>query len=278
MRAREILSEVQDWNVEGMYAGQYGLSSKARKEGNQMYLGPYGNYRVWTRDLRQEGDDGNHEWEIEVITKKIPHPFVGKFKSSVSSSYVFPQDNIDDELKRKFDGPREYIVIRMDLKPLIMHDKHNNQDIGGSRVHHVQKVPEGVGSDINMVDFYIWIMNRLNTTMISDGKQSKGGASIWKRLASDPRVDVFAYSPNSNEFSQVDDEGDADLWDTWAGNDDEVVKWANKRRELGHPEADVVDDATKERERISRAYNNILFAVPSNKSKHIDDLIPKGEK
>ena len=69
MRAKEIL-EVQYLKVDGMHAGQYGLSSKGRKLGNQMYLGSYKGFKVWTRDLRQEGDT-NHEWDIEVITKEI---------------------------------------------------------------------------------------------------------------------------------------------------------------------------------------------------------------
>ena len=222
MRAKEIL-EVQYLNVDGMHAGQYGLSSKGRKLGNQMYLGSYKGFKVWTRDSRQEGDT-NHEWDIEVITKEILHPFVGL------------QSGNDEELRKKYDGPREYVVLKMELRPYIMYSKKDKQDVSGSRVHFVQKVPEGVGSNIDMVDFYIWIMDRLNTAIISDSKQSKGGASIWKRLSSDPRVDVVAYSPNTNEFSQVDDEGDADLWNTWADS-----KTAN---------------------------NNILFAVPSNRSKH----------
>ena len=189
MRAREIL-EIRDLNVEGMHAGQYGLSSKGRKLGNQMYLGSYKGFKVWTRDLRQEGDT-NHEWDIEVITKEILHPFVGL------------QSGNDEELRKKYDGPREYVVLKMELRPLIMYDKHNKQDVSGSRVHFVQKVPEGVGSDINMVDFYIWIINKLGTAIISDSKQSKGGASIWKRLASDPRVDVFAYSYKSVSYTHL---------------------------------------------------------------------------
>ena len=32
MRAREIITEIEDWNVEGMYAGQYGLPSEKREE------------------------------------------------------------------------------------------------------------------------------------------------------------------------------------------------------------------------------------------------------
>ena len=231
MRAREIL-EIQDLNVDGMHAGQYGLSSKGRKQGHQMYLGSYKGFKVWSRDLRYQGDT-NHEWDIEVITKEIPHPFVGKGR---------PED--DEELRRRFDGPREYVVLKLDLKPYIMQG-NKGQEVSGSNVKFVQKVPEGVGSDIDMVDFYIWIMNKLNTAMISDSKQSKGGASIWKRLSSDPRVDVFAYSPNTNEFSQVDDEGEADLWNTWG------------RKGSDNPE-----------DENPTMNNNLLFAVPSNRSKH----------
>ena len=146
MRAREIITEFEDWNVEGMYAGQYGLPSEKRKELNQILIGTYDDYyKVWTRDLREVG--GPTDYDIEVITEEIPHPFV-------------TPDNIDDsDLQRKFDGPREYVVLKMELKHRTLSDKESNpetgQSIDGHRVHFVQKVPEGVGSDINMVDFYI---------------------------------------------------------------------------------------------------------------------------
>ena len=142
MRAREIITEIEDWNVEGMYAGQYGLPSEKREELNQILLGTYDDYyKVWTRDLREVGVPT--DYDIEVITEEIPHPFV-------------TPDNIDDhDLQRKFDGPREYVVLKMELKHRTLSDKESNpetgQSIDGHRVHFVQKVPEGVGSDINMV-------------------------------------------------------------------------------------------------------------------------------
>ena len=255
MRAREIISEIQDWNVEGMYAGQYGLPSEKREELNQILLGTYDNYyKVWTHDLRQVGVPT--DYDIEVITEEIPHPFV-------------TSDNIDDhDLQRKFDGPREYVVLKMELKHRTLSDKESNpetgQSIDGHRVHFVQKVPEGVGSDINMVDFYIWIMNKLSTAIISDSKQSKGGASIWKRLASDPRVDVFAYSYKYG-FGQTDDEGDADQWNTWAGTDQEDVDYANYRRKLGHPEKEIRSDVIAARRELSAEDDNVclLYTSPS---------------
>ena len=258
MRAREIITEIEDWNVEGMYAGQYGLPSEKRKELNQILIGTYDDYyKVWTRDLREVGVPT--DYDIEVITEEIPHPFV-------------TPDNIDDhDLQRKFDGPREYVVLKMELKHRTLSDKESNpetgQSIDGHRVHFVQKVPAGVGSDINMVDFYIWIINKLGTAIISDSKQSKGGASIWKRLASDPRVDVFAYSYKYG-FGQTDDEGDADKWNTWAGTDQEVVDDAKLRRELGHPEKEIKSDVISARRELGAERDNVLFAVPSNRSMH----------
>jgi hypothetical protein len=139
--------------------------------------------------------------------------------------------------------------------------------------------------------------------MISDSKQSKGGASIWKRLASDPRVNVFGYSPATSKISQVDDEGDADLWDTWAGSDKEIVDQANSARKSAWGTVNLDDavwqvhkdwhdgvitkDEAKQKEEEMRAQelairqeadnarqgqhdavHHMLFAVPSNKSKH----------
>ncbi len=290
MRFKELITEIRDQSVDKMWAGQYGLPSEKRIEGNQILLGTYDDYyQVWTRDLRMQGDT-NHEYEIEVTTKEIPHPFI-------------TPDNIDDDaMQRKFDGPREYIVIRMDLRPYIMQGD-GGQEVNGSKVHFIQKVPEGIGSDINMVDFYIWIMNTLGTAMISDHKQSKGGASIWKRLASDPRVNVFGYSPTTSEFSQVDDEGDADLWDTWQGSDQDIVDQANSARKSAWGTVNIDDavwqvhkdwhdgvitkDEAKQKEEEMRAQEqeirkaadearqantdtiqNMLFAVPSNRSMH----------
>ena len=103
MRAREIITEIEDWNVEGMYAGQYGLPSEKREELNQILLGTYDDYyQVWTRDLREVGIPTNYD--IDVITKEIPHPFV-------------TSDNIDAyDLPRKFDGHREYVVLQIEWK------------------------------------------------------------------------------------------------------------------------------------------------------------------
>jgi len=208
MRACEIITEIREIPVNKFEPDDYDtglsggdLSPKDRKAENQILLGRYKGYSVWTRDLRMQGDT-NHEYEIEVTTKRAPYT----------------------------------VVIRMDLRPDIMYSRHQKIDVDVSRVHFIEKIPGGPGSEINMVDFYIWIMNTLGTAIMSDSKQSKGGASIWKRLANDPRVNVFGYSPTTNEFSQVDDEGDADKWDTWASS-----KTVN---------------------------NNILFAVPSNRSMH----------
>ena len=44
MRAREVISEIQDWNVEGMHTGQYGLPTEKRKELNQILIGTYDDY------------------------------------------------------------------------------------------------------------------------------------------------------------------------------------------------------------------------------------------
>ena len=208
MRAIEIITEIRELHVNRFEPDDYDtglsggdLSPNDRKAENQILLGRYKGYSVWTRDLRMQGDT-NHEYEIEVTTKRAPYT----------------------------------VVIRMDLRPDIMYSRHQKIDVDVSRVHFIEKIPGGPGSEINMVDFYIWIMNTLGTAIMSDSKQSKGGASIWKRLANDPRVNVFGYSPTTNEFSQVDDEGDADKWDTWASS--------------------------------NTVNNNILFAVPSNRSMH----------
>ena len=153
-----------------------------------------------------------------------------------------------------------------------------------------------------MVDFYIWIMKTLGTAIISDSKQSKGGASIWKRLASDPRVNVYGYSPATSEFSQVDDEGDADKWDTWQELDQDVIDQAKSaRKSAGYVTVDDAfekiklaldsgkmssDDAIKRMKEVktieneirkeandarkvnSEAIHHMLFAVPSNRSIH----------
>ena len=276
MRARELLFEIRDVpQVQKALPGDYdtglagsGQSTQDRKARNQIFLGRYKRYSVWTHDLRQEGDT-SHEYDIEVTTNRRP-----------------------------------YIVgLSIHLEPYTMYIEKNKQDVEGHKVHMVEKMPDGPGSEIDMVDFYIWTMNTLGTTMISDSKQSKGGASIWKRLASDPRVNVFGYSPTTSEISQVDDEGDADLWDTWTGSDKEIVDQANSARKSAWGTVNIDDavwqvhkdwhdgvitkDEAKQKEEEMRAQelairqeadnarqgqhdsiHYMLFAVPSNKSKH----------
>ena len=274
MRAREIITEIYYLDVNRFEPDDYDtglsggdLSPKDRKENNQMLLGRYKGYSVWTRDLRMQGET-NHEYDIEVTTKRKPYT----------------------------------VVIRMELRPYIMYSEQQKLDVNGSKILMVEKIPDGPGSEINMVDFYIWIMNTLGTAMISDNKQSKGGASIWKRLASDPRANVFAYSPTTNEFSQVNNEGDADNWDTWEISDKEIVDQANSaRKSAGYVTLDdaereirqsaragkmsseeakaqiyklaVIEDeirkeADEARKANSKAVPHMLFAVPSNRSMH----------
>ena len=266
MRFNQLLTEIRDIPVDRYDTGYPGLSPNARKDKNQILLGRYKGYPVWTKDLRMQGDT-NHEYDIEVTTRLNPYT----------------------------------IVIRMDLSPYIMQGE-GGQEVNGSKVDLVQKIPDGEGSEINMVDFYIWIMKTLGTAMISDSKQSKGGASIWKRLASDPRVNVFGYSPATSEFSQVNDEGDADKWDTWQELDQDVVDQANSARksagyvtvddafekiklaldagkmtsedaikrmkEVKTIENEIRKEANDARKANSEAVHHMLFAVPSNRSIH----------
>ena len=276
MRAREIISEIRDVpQVPKLYPGDIengltgsGASSRDRKARNQIFLGKYKKYNVWTHDLRQEGDT-SYYYDIEVTTPRRPYT----------------------------------VGLNLELKPTTMYIKKQKQDVEGHRVSYVVKMPDGPGSEIDVVDFYIWVMNTLGTTLISDSRQSKGGASIWKRLAGDPRVDVFGYSPITLEISQVDSEGDADLWDTWAGSDKEIVDQANsarksawgtididkaiwqvhkdwhdgvitkeeakqKQEKIRAQELAIRKEADDARQKITDEGHHILFAVPSNKSKH----------
>ncbi len=276
MRAREIISEIRDVpQVPKLYPGDIengltgsGASSRDRKARNQIFLGKYKKYNVWTHDLRQEGDT-SYYYDIEVTTPRRPYT----------------------------------VGLNLELKPTTMYIKKQKQDVEGHRVSYVVKMPDGPGSEIDVVDFYIWVMNTLGTTLISDSRQSKGGASIWKRLAGDPRVDVFGYSPITLGISQVDSEGDADLWDTWAGSDKEIVDQANsarksawgtididkaiwqvhkdwhdgvitkeeakqKQEKIRAQELAIRKEADDARQKITDEGHHILFAVPSNKSKH----------
>tara|TARA_Y100001949_G_C15974282_1_gene325374 strand:- start:68 stop:871 length:804 start_codon:yes stop_codon:yes gene_type:complete len=266
MRFNQLLTEIRELPVDRYDTGMSWQDPNDRRDKNQIRLGSYNGYSVWTKDLRMQGET-NHEWDIEVTTRLAPYT----------------------------------VVIRMDLSPYIMQGE-GGQEVNGSKVDLIQKVPDGVGSDINMVDFYIWIMKTLGTAMISDSKQSKGGASIWKRLASDPRVNVYGYSPATSEFSQVDDEGDADKWDTWQELDQDVIDQAKSaRKSAGYVTVDDAfekiklaldsgkmssDDAIKRMKEVktieneirkeandarkvnSEAIHHMLFAVPSNRSIH----------
>ena len=130
MRAREIITEIYYLDVNRFEPDDYDtglsggdLSPKDRKENNQMLLGRYKGYSVWTRDLRMQGET-NHEYDIEVTTKRKPYT----------------------------------VVIRMELRPYIMYSEQQKLDVNRSKIHMVEKIPDGPGSEINMVDFYIWIM------------------------------------------------------------------------------------------------------------------------
>ena len=67
----------------------------------------------------------------------------------------------------------------------------------------------------------------------------------WNKLAKDPRVDMFAYKEggiwNKGKFSQVDAEGDADAWDTWTRDDQDIVDQARATRKKAWGTTDIND-------------------------------------
>ena len=306
MRFKELITEITAGHrVEKMWVGQYGLPTQKRIEHGQQIIGEWNSkYNIWVVAHNPGADT-----ELEVTTKPIPHPFIGEFRKQFGQSSDLPdgyedlpQEEFDRLLHRKYDGPREYRVMTLTLIEEVMVTDDNK--VYGKRVSWVQKTPEGAGSEINMVEFYIWLMNTFNTAIVSDYTQSKGGASIWKKLAKDPRVDMFGYSPEGKgKFSQVDAEGDADLWDTWTRDDKEIVDQAQSARksawgtteldqavwqvhkdwnegkiskeeakqkeaEMRQQEMDIRQAVYDARDETEYTRRNQIFIVPSNRSMH----------
>lgn len=306
MRFKELITEITAGHrVEKMWVGQYGLPTQKRIEHGQQIIGEWNSkYNIWVVAHNPGADT-----ELEVTTKPIPHPFIGEFRKQFGQSSDLPdgyedlpQEEFDRLLQRKYDGPREYRVMTLTLIEEVMVTDDNK--VYGKRVSWVQKTPEGAGSEINMVEFYIWLMNTFNTAIVSDYTQSKGGASIWKKLAKDPRVDMFGYSPEGKgKFSQVDAEGDADLWDTWTRDDKEIVDQAQSARksawgtteldqavwqvhkdwnegkiskeeakqkeaEMRQQEMDIRQAVYDARDETEYTRRNQIFIVPSNRSMH----------
>jgi len=309
LRFKEIISEITANHPVGqMWPGQYGLPMDKRVQQGQQMIGEWNSkYNIWVTSHNPGADT-----ELEVTTKPIPHPFIGEFRKQFGQSSDLPdgyedlpQEEFDRLLQRKYDGPREYRVMTLTLIEEVMETDDNK--VYGKRVSWVQKTPEGVGSEINMVEFYIWLMNTFNTAIISDYTQSKGGTSIWNKLAKDPRVDMFAYKEggiwNKGKFSQVDAEGDADAWDTWTRDDQDIVDQARATRkkawgttnihdaiwnarveyeegnmseeEFKAKEKEIIDLENRLRQESEEARNdieytrhNLLFIVPSNRSMH----------
>jgi len=306
LRFKELITEITAGHrVEKMWVGQYGLPTQKRIEHGQQIIGEWNSkYNIWVVAHNPGADT-----ELEVTTKPIPHPFIGEFRKQFGQSSDLPdgyedlpQEEFDRLLQRKYDGPREYRVMTLTLIEEVMVTDDNK--VYGKRVSWVQKTPEGAGSEINMVEFYIWLMNTFNTAIVSDYTQSKGGASIWKKLAKDPRVDMFGYSPEGKgKFSQVDAEGDADLWDTWTRDDKEIVDQAQSARksawgtteldqavwqvhkdwnegkiskeeakqkeaEMRQQEMDIRQAVYDARDETEYTRRNQIFIVPSNRSMH----------
>ena len=57
------------------------------------------------------------------------------------------------------------------------------QDVEGHRVSYVVKMPDGPGSEIDVVDFYIWVMNTLGTTLISDSIKTNPITDLHNNLS-----------------------------------------------------------------------------------------------
>ena len=277
MRAYEIITEIRDVIVTGIQPGMPGRSMEEREKRGDDFIGKYDNYyNVWNA-YPERPDRSLHDYELEVM------------------------DDTDT------------IVLELQLRAQelddTMPDGSIKQTLPGHQISYVAKTPEGIGSDINMIDFYKWVMNTLQTALISDKTQSKGGESIWRRLASDPDIDVFAHNINSikqgddySNWSQVDEFGDADSFDTWEESDREIVRQANSaRKSAGYWHFDdaereiqqsardgkisseeakaqiyklaVIEDAIRKeakeaRKEVQNQANTVLFAVPSNRSMH----------
>ena len=70
-------------------------------------------------------------------------------------------------------------------------------------VHEIALRPSYRGKNI-AYDFYLMLLSS-GYTVVSDGQQTKGGASIWKRLMNDPRIKVTAYDDvNRREVAPAD--------------------------------------------------------------------------
>ena len=285
MRAYEIITEIRSMPVPGIQSGYPGRSMEDRKTRGEDFIGKYDNYyTVW--NAYPERPEGS------------PHALGAKAR--------------DYELEVMDDTDTIVLELQLHARELddTMPDGSIKQTLPGHQVSYVAKTPEGIGSDINMVDFYKWVMNTLQTALISDKAQSKGGESIWRRLASDPDIDVFAHNINSvkqgddySNWSQVDEFGDADSFDTWEESDQEIVRQANSARksagywhfddaereirqqarpygELSQKEVEaqiyklaVIEDAIRKeakeaRKEVRNQADTVLFAVPSNRSMH----------
>ena len=69
---------------------------------------------------------------FEVTTKPIPHPFIGEFRKQFGKDSSFPvgyedlpQEEFDELLQRKYDGPREYRVMTLTLIEEVMETDEN---------------------------------------------------------------------------------------------------------------------------------------------------------
>jgi len=284
MRAYEIITEIRVEPVPGIQSGYPGRSKEDREKRGEDFIGKYDNYyNVWNAyPDRPEGS---------------PHALGAKARD-------YELEVMDDT---------DTIVLELQLRAQelddTMQDGSIKQTLPGHQVSYVAKTPEGTGSDINMIDFYKWVMNTLQTALISDKTQSKGGESIWRRLASDPDIDVFAHNIDSvkqgddySNWSQVDEFGDADSFDTWEESDQEIVRQANSARKsagywyfddaerdiqqsardgkisseeakaqiykLAVIEDEIRKEAKEARKEVRNQANTVLFAVPSNRSMH----------
>ena len=285
MRAYEIITEIRAMPVPGIQPGMPGHSMEEREKRGDDFIGKYDNYyNVW--NAYPERPEGS------------PHALGAKARD-------YELEVIDDT---------DTIVLELQLRARelddTMPDGSIKQSLRGHQVVYVAKTPEGAGSDINMVEFYKWIMSTLQTALISDKTQSEGGASIWRRLAGDPDVDVFAHNKDPikqgdvySNWSQVDEFGDADSFDTWEMSDQEIINQANSRRKSAgywhfddaereirqqarpygemsrkeveaqiHKLAVIEDEIRKEareaRKEVRNQAGTVLFAVPSDRSMH----------
>lgn len=185
MRLRELISEViykdEILSVrDEMFDYTHDLVMKFLAENNFKNLGPRFQ-GTWQPAVKLTNDEYGNQYGLLILLQ------------------MKDKENLSIDLVMEFE------------KITVFHDEHK------FTAYQTNWVNKDNTAKFSAKEFYVHMINTLDMPIVSDSVHFVGGRQLWEKLATDPRIDVFAYDTKKEKLHQLDPEemsaGSFDVYD-----------------------------------------------------------------